>query len=58
VATPGDAASLAGHIERLADDPAARETMGRRSREAALMFARDRQIALHAGVIQEVAGRA
>jgi len=56
VVTPGNAASLARHIERLAHDPAAREAMGRRAREAGLLFGRDRQVALHARVIQEIAG--
>ena len=57
VATPGNAESLAGHLERLADDPMARAAMGRRAREAGLLFARDRQVALHARVIRETAGR-
>ena len=34
-----------------------RHDMGHRAREAALLFARDRQIALHARVIREVAAR-
>jgi len=55
--TPGDAASLAFHILRLADDRAEREAMGARAREAGLLFARDRQVALHARVIREVAGQ-
>ncbi len=56
--TPGDAASLAAQVERLAADRADREAMGARAREAGLLFARDRQVALHASVIHEVAGQA
>lgn len=58
LAAPGDAASLAGHVRRLADDPAGRRAMGLRAREAGLLFARDRQVAQHAQVFREVAGRA
>jgi colanic acid biosynthesis glycosyl transferase WcaI len=57
VVTPGDAEGLARQIERLADDEGTCRAMGRRAREAALSFARDRQVALHARVIREVAGR-
>ena len=55
---PGDAAALAAEIERLAGDRHAREAMGVRARVAAELFARDRQVAAHAQVIEEVAGRA
>ena len=55
---PGDAAALAAEIERLAGDRHARESMGARARVAAELFARDRQVAAHAQVIEEVAGRA
>jgi glycosyltransferase involved in cell wall biosynthesis len=54
---PGDAAQLAEAIAQLAGDPAGREAMGRRARVASELFARDRQIAAHAQVIEEVAAR-
>lgn len=56
--TPGDAAGLAAQIRRLADDPAQLAAMGARAREAALLFARDRQVARHAQVLREVGGAA
>lgn len=56
--TPGDAAGLAAQVLRLADDRAEREAMGARARAASLWFARDPQVAMHARVIREVAGRA
>jgi colanic acid biosynthesis glycosyl transferase WcaI len=52
---PGNAAALAAEIERLADDRHARESMGTRARVAAELFARDRQVAAHAQVLEEVA---
>ena len=55
---PGDAAALADQIVRLAGDPSQRQAMGARARLAAELFARDRQIAAHAQVIEEVSGRA
>ena len=55
---PGDAAQLAAQIRRLADDRAQLDAMGHRAREAALLFARDRQVALHAQVLREVGGAA
>jgi colanic acid biosynthesis glycosyl transferase WcaI len=55
---PGDAAALAAEIERLAGNRHAREAMGARGRVAAELFARDRQVAAHAQVIEEVSGRA
>jgi len=54
---PGDAAQLADAIIRLADQPAEREAMGTRARIASELFARDRQVAAHAQVIEEVAAR-
>src|SRR5687767_6590614 len=58
VVPPGDAVALAAEIERLADTPRERESMGVRARVAAELFARDRQVAAHALVIEDVAGRA
>jgi glycosyltransferase involved in cell wall biosynthesis len=54
---PGDAAQLADAVLRLADQSHERTAMGVRARVAAELFARDRQIAAHAQVIDEVAGR-
>ena len=54
---PGDAAQLADTIARLADSRAEREAMGVRARVASELFARDRQVAAHAQVIEEVAAR-
>jgi colanic acid biosynthesis glycosyl transferase WcaI len=54
---PGDAVQLADAIVRLAGDRAGRDAMGGRARVAAELFARDRQIAAHAQVIEEVAAR-
>ena len=53
---PGDAGALADQIVRLAGDPRERESMGVRARVAAELFARDRQVAAHAQVIEEVSG--
>jgi colanic acid biosynthesis glycosyl transferase WcaI len=53
---PGDAASLASTILQLANQPHERLAMGQRARVAAALFARDRQVAAHAQVIEEVAG--
>ena len=53
----GDAAGLAAAIVRLADSSHERESMGARARVAAELFGRDRQIAAHAQVIEEVAAR-
>ena len=55
---PGDAVQLAAQIRRLADDRAQLDAMGHRAREAALLFTRDRQVALHAQVLREVGGAA
>lgn len=57
LAEPGDAGQLASAILALADDPARRLAMGARARAAAELFARDRQVAEHARVLNEVAGR-
>ena len=54
---PGDAAALASAIIALADDAPRRQAMGARARTAAALFARDRQVAAHARVLAEVAGR-
>jgi glycosyltransferase involved in cell wall biosynthesis len=54
VVPPGDAVALANQIERLAADRHERESMGGRARVAAELFARDRQVAAHAQVIEEV----
>jgi colanic acid biosynthesis glycosyl transferase WcaI len=54
---PGDAAQLADTIARLADQRAERDAMGVRARIASELFARDRQVAAHAQVIEEVATR-
>lgn len=53
----GDAAALASAIVRLADAAQEREAMGGRARVAAELFGRERQIASHAQVVEEVAGR-
>jgi glycosyltransferase involved in cell wall biosynthesis len=55
--TPGDAAQLAAAVVRLADHKGERDSMGARARVAAELFARDRQVAAHALVLEEVAGR-
>jgi colanic acid biosynthesis glycosyl transferase WcaI len=56
--TPGDAGVLAAAVTRLADQPADRAAMGTRARVAAELFARDRQVAAHALVLETVAGAA
>ena len=55
--TPGDSAQMAAEIVRLADQRAERESMGARARIAAELFGRERQVAAHAQVIEEVADR-
>ena len=57
LARPGDAADLAARILALADDPDRRLAMGARARDAAMLFARDRQVAAHAQVLREVGAR-
>lgn len=57
VVTPGDANALADAIAHFADQPAMRTAMGAKSRVAAELFARDRQIAAHAEVLEEVTTR-
>jgi glycosyltransferase involved in cell wall biosynthesis len=54
---PGDAVQMAEAILRLADQRELRETMGMRSRVAAELFSRERQVAAHAELLTEVAGR-
>ena len=54
---PGDAVQLADAIRRLADQPGERDSMGARARLASELFSRDRQVAAHAQVIEEVAAR-
>lgn len=53
---PGDGAALAAAIVQLADQPHLRAAMGQRARVAAELFSRDKQVAAHAQVIEEVAG--
>ena len=57
VVAPGDARALADAIVRFADQPAVRTAMGAKSRVAAELFARDRQVAAHAEVLEEVTTR-
>lgn len=57
VTAPGDSAALAAAIVALADDPTRRQAMGARARDAAALFARDRQVSAHAQVLREVAGQ-
>lgn len=54
---PGDAAALADAILRLAGDPHRRRVMGDRARVASELFSRERQVAAHASLIEEVSGR-
>ena len=54
---PGDAVQLAEAIRRLADQRAERDSMGARARLASELFSRERQVAAHAQVIEEVAAR-
>lgn len=53
----GDASALASAIVRLADAKQECEAMGARARVAAELFGRERQIAAHAQVLEEVAAR-
>lgn len=57
VVPPGDAAALASAISRLSGDRAQLAAMGSRARDAAALFARDRQVALHAQVLRDIGGR-
>lgn len=57
VIPPGDAVRMSAEIVRLADQKAEREAMGARARIAAELFGRERQVAAHAQVIEEVASR-
>lgn len=52
---PGDPAALAAAIVELCDDPGRREAMGQRARTAGELYSRDRQVAAHARVIEELA---
>jgi glycosyltransferase involved in cell wall biosynthesis len=54
---PGEAAQLADAILRLADDREQRDAMGARSRAAAELFSRERQINAHAALLHGVAAR-
>ncbi len=57
--TPGDAAQLAAAIIALADQPQRARSDGRAGRASASeLFARDRQVAAHAQVLEEVAAGA
>ena len=57
VVPPGDAPALAEAIRQLADRPSLRIAMGAKARVAAELFARERQVAAHADVLEEVAVR-
>jgi colanic acid biosynthesis glycosyl transferase WcaI len=57
VVAPGDARALADAIVRMVDQPMERSAMGKKARIAAELFTRDRQVAAHATVLEEVAGR-
>jgi len=56
--TPGDATALAATIIALADNRSEREAMGHRARAASELFARDRQVAAHALVLEQLAAGA
>jgi colanic acid biosynthesis glycosyl transferase WcaI len=53
---PGDAVQMADAILRLADQRDVREAMGTRSRVAAELFSRERQVASHAELLAELTG--
>ena len=55
---PGDAAALASTIVTLANDRQTREAMALRARQASELFARDRQVAAHARLLQHLAAGA
>lgn len=55
VVAPGDPRALADAIAHLADQAHERESMGARARLAAELYARDRQVAAHAEVLEQVA---
>jgi colanic acid biosynthesis glycosyl transferase WcaI len=57
VVPPGDPRLLADAVVRLADQLPARAAMGARARVASELFSRDRQVAAHADVLEEVAAR-
>jgi glycosyltransferase involved in cell wall biosynthesis len=52
-----DARALADALAGMAGDEAGRRAMGERAREAAAHYARDRQVAAHAGVLRDVGAR-
>ena len=52
---PGAAPEIADAILTLKGDPARREAMGRKAREAAMQFDRQRQVAAHAALLRQVA---
>jgi glycosyltransferase involved in cell wall biosynthesis len=54
---PGNARALADAILRFADQAPLRTAMGARARVASELFARDRQVAAHADVLEDVARR-
>jgi glycosyltransferase involved in cell wall biosynthesis len=55
---PGDAASLAGCLRRVLDDPSLVEVMGRGARDRALqLFARPRMIEEHAAIYRRIVSR-
>lgn len=58
IVTPGDAAKLAAAVVMLADDRNVRDAMGQRGRAAAALFSRDRQVAAHAQVLEQLAAGA
>jgi len=55
VVQPTDSLALAHAIRALANDPHRRVAMGARAREAALQFAREKQVAAHAALYRAVA---
>jgi glycosyltransferase involved in cell wall biosynthesis len=55
VVPPGDAGRIAGAVLQLADDAELRQVMGSRARAASANYTRDRQVALHAGLLRELA---
>jgi glycosyltransferase involved in cell wall biosynthesis len=57
VVEPGNASQLAEAIVHLADHREEREAMGRRARVAGELFSRERQVAAHAQLLRQTAGR-
>jgi glycosyltransferase involved in cell wall biosynthesis len=58
VVPPGNAVELADQILRLSGHSRERESMGARARVAAELFARERQVAAHAQILEELGGGA